>query len=152
MGLVQLTGYSLLVVLAGFFQQWPLLAVNGIRANFVMVLLIALAFIPDKFYEYLWFVVLGLFILKFQSGFDGALLGVGLITIAAFWLGREMPWHWIVNNTALVVAGTLVVYILAKPSFILSNWLVVLGEIIYNVIIGTLLFFALASDERRSKF
>ncbi|TSC88907.1 MAG: hypothetical protein G01um10143_804 [Parcubacteria group bacterium Gr01-1014_3] len=152
MGFVQLTGYSLLVVLVGFFQQWPLLAVHGIRANFVMVLLIALSFLPDKFYEYLWFIVLGLFFLKFQSGFDGALLGTGLIAIAAFWLGREMPWNWIFNNTVLIVVGTLATYILAKPSFIIGSWLVVLGEIIYNVIIGTLLFFAFSSDERRSKF
>ncbi len=152
MGFVQLTGYSLLVVMAGFFQQWSLLTVHGIRANFVMVLLVALSFIPDKFYEYLWLVVLGLFVLKFQSGFDGGLLGTGLIAIAAFWLGREMPWNWIFNNTVLVVIGTLTSYILAKPSFILDGWLVVLGEIIYNLIIGTLLFSALSSDERRSKF
>lgn len=152
MGAGRLILYSGLVVFAGLIQQSGWFAVNGIRANFVMVLLIVLSFLPEKFIEYLWLVTLGLFFLKFQSGFDGGLLGVALISIAAFWLGREMPWQWAMNNTILIFAGTFAVYILARPSFILDHWLVVLGEIIYNLIIGTLLFFAISSDEKRSKF
>lgn len=152
MGAGRLTFYSFLVAVAGFLQHSGWFTVTGIRANFVMVLLIVLSFISESFLEYLWLVVLGLFTLKFTAGFDGALVGVALIALAAFWLGREMPWQWLMNNTILIIVGALAVYLLGQPSFLLDRWLVVAGEIIYNLIIGTLLFFALSSDERRSKF
>ena len=152
MGFGRLVFYSFLVLLAGFLQHSPVFSVFGVRPDFVLVLLLTLSFVIDKFPAYLWLVVLGLFCLKFQSGFDGSLLGIGLFSVAAFWLGREMPSLWILNNTILVSAATLVSYLLAKPSFILSNWLVVVAEILYNLIIGSLMFLAFSANERRSKF
>ncbi len=152
MGFGRLVGYSFCVLLAGFLQHWPVFSIYGIRPNFTLVILIVLSFLFDQFIPYIWLVLLGLFTLKFQAGFDGGLLGVGLISISAYWLSREMPWKRIYNNSVLIVAGTIVSYVLAKPSFLSGFWLVVVGEIIYNLIIGSLLFLVFSSDERRSEF
>jgi hypothetical protein len=120
----------LLTIFLALLQNTNLLIFYGIKPNLVLVFLIALSFFITDIFIYLYFVLVGVIFLGFEQ------LAIALPAILSFAVGRRLHWQPFFNNLLLVSAGTIVFYLLVGWSS------VVLGEIIYNLVVGSA-FFAL---------
>lgn len=121
----------------------------GIKPNFSLAVLVAIAASGVALHEFLLPALLSAVILKFKPGFDVSALAFAITAFAAFAANRFLPWTRYINNTVLIVGATVFLNILLSPIRITPL------EIVYNVILGTTVLMALSKNneqEERFKF
>ena len=139
----------LLVVLAAFLQLTNFFNLFGVKPNFSLAVLAAIATSGIIFRDYLLLALLSAIFLKFNPGFDAGILAFAVTAFAVFAANNYLPWNRYINNIILIVAATLLLQILLVP--IRIN----LPEVIYNVILGVVVLMILPKDygqEKRFKF
>ncbi|MEK7192355.1 MAG: hypothetical protein AAB646_02485 [Patescibacteria group bacterium] len=132
-----------IIVLAGILQNSNFLNVLGIKPNLLLVALISLSFVINFFTNYLVFLLIGLFFLRFTMAPELEIFVFTVLSLAAFFLAKRLPWLWAANSIALIFSSTLIFYLLLKPSFIYNHFSVFIGEAIYNSLLGILVFLAI---------
>jgi len=138
------------VLIAGVFQNTSLLQVAGIKPNISLAILITLAFFLDTLLPYLVLVLLTGILLRFEPGFELANLIFTAVVLLFFFLERRLPGQPFLNNLILIAAGTLLFYSLLDWRFLYAEPLTVLGEMLYNIILGALAFFMIGRLMPRS--
>lgn len=139
---------SLLLVLTAFIQNTGFLSVAGIKPNWLLAAMFFLVVINRPLTEYIIWSLLAAVLLRFgpepllwpQIAF--------LITVAAiFVLHHFLPWARHLNTVAIVILGTIIFYLLTAPTFIYQHWTVVLGEVVYNLVVVSVLIFIWPKDK-----
>ncbi len=130
----------LTVVLAVILQNTGLLNVYGIKPNLALASLVSVSFFAADLASYIFLVVAALIGLKFRASFEVDSLIMAGLSLASFVMGRRLQWKPIINNILLIGGGTILFYLLASPGFIAANSQIVIGELVYNVVLGTIIF------------
>lgn len=130
----------LLLVVTGLLQNTNLLTFYQIKPNLMLVFLIASSFFIPSLFIYLGLVLLSGILAGFRNGLELERIVLGLLGIWSFSLGRFLGWKLIYNNFFLIGISTPTFYLLTNPAFILSNWSIVLVELVYNLILGAVVF------------
>ncbi len=134
-----IAGEALLFV-AALFQGTALLTIAGVKPNIVLVFLVALAFAASNFTIYFFFVLGGIFFLRFSPAFEVSLLALGAICLFVFIIKERLPWQEFVNCLICIAFATITFYLFLDTSFIGREPLTVLAEVAYNMAIGTAAF------------
>ncbi len=129
-----------IVIVAGLIQNTGFLVFYGIKPNLLLVALIALSFFLTDLFIYAGFIMLAIILLTISGGccLDSTVFAA--IVFAAPFIGRRLHWQPLLNNLLLVGAGTFLFYLSASPVFLITNWMLVIGELIYNLVMGWILF------------
>ena len=130
----------LIFVLAGLFQNTGFFSIFGIKPNLLLAALVALSFFVKDILVYSSFILAAVILLFFQSGIMAEQLVLALIGLAAFPVGRRLPGSPLFNNLLMVGAGTILFYLFVAPSFLISAWPAVIGELVYNLLWGFIFF------------
>ena len=130
----------LLVIAVGLAQSAGFLNILNVKPNALLALLIAASFFVENAGLYLFLVLLADAFLKSHTVLEPELLIFSGLAVAGYWLGRHLRWWPVLNNLILVAASTVLFYLIAGPGFILASWNIVLGEVIYNMVLGAILF------------
>ncbi len=138
--LKEFAGGIILVALAGFLQNTNLLNIGGVKPNIALAVLVTLAFFISTASVFLVLVVLALIALWFEPVVTLELIIFALLALGAFFLSQRLPGKSFVNNLILIGLLTLVFYLIADYRFIVGDPLTVLGEMVYNIILGGVLF------------
>ncbi len=125
---------------AGLVQNSDLLNFFNIKPNFTLVVLTTVSFFVVDWLSYLILVLLAGIFLRFQTGFELVNLSFVFIILALFVIGRKLPGRGIINNMFLIFLGTLALYLTADFNFLYGYPIIVLKELIYNIILGTIIF------------
>lgn len=137
---LKLAAAVFVIILAGLAQNTNLFVVYGIKPNLILSALIALSFFLSDFFIYAGLIVLAIILLTVSGKccFDSLVFTV--IVFAAPFIGRRLHWQPIFNNLLLIGAGTVLFYLFSTPSFLITNWLFVAGELVYNLVAGWIFF------------
>lgn len=140
MNKLSLAAVLLIVIAAGLAQNTGLFILYGIKPDLLLSALIALSFFLSDIFLYGGFIVLAIIFLTLSGNccFDST--AFALIVFAAPFIGRRFHWQPLFNNLFLIGAGTILFYLLASPTFLITNWTLVMGELIYNLVMGWILF------------
>lgn len=130
-----------LIIAAAALSHAPWLRVSGIAPNLVLVTLIVIALLTDNVAWYGLLLLLAATLARFTPTlFDPVAVVTIVVAAAAFWFKRRMVWPGSIGITILAASGTVATYLLLSPSFIWQYPGVVFFELVYNVIIGIVLF------------
>lgn len=130
----------LAVFVSGLLQSTDILNIYGIKPNIVLAVLIAASFFLTNFLIYFSLILLAIITLLFQGGLQSEQLILGILASAAFLAEKKLHWWPILNNLVLIGMGTVIFYLLSSPAFLIGNPLLVLGELTYNLVLGSLFF------------
>lgn len=137
---LRLLAATLIFILAGLFQNTGFFSIFGIKPNLLLTAVIALSFFVSDFLIYSSFVIMGAILLAFTGGFWAEQLIFAALALAIFPICRYLRWQPIFNNLLLIGAGTILFYLLSSPTFLMTNWLFVAGELVYNLVWGVIFF------------
>ncbi|MDP2696015.1 MAG: hypothetical protein Q8O87_02045 [bacterium] len=129
----------LLIVLAALTQSTNILVIWGIKPNLLLVVLMTLIALDRRLVEYLTWLLLGVIMLRFEPALSWFQAAMIIAALTVFVLHKFLPWSRHINLASLVIIGTVLFYLLIGPNFIYRHWSLVLGEIIYNLIIASVL-------------
>lgn len=138
----------LLIILAAFLQDTNFFNFFDVKPNFSLAVLAAIVSAGIVLPEYLLLALLSAVLLKFKPGFDAGALALAVTALAIFAAHSYLPWNRHINSVVLIVGATLLLQILLVPARI--N----LPEVVYNVILSTVILMALPKDygpEKRFK-
>lgn len=133
---------TLLLLLAGLLQSTDFLSVGGVKPNWLLVVIILLVITGRPLLEYVMWSLLATFLLRFSP--EPLLwhqLAFLMTVMAIFILNKFLPWSHYINLMAAVIISTALFYLLLSPNFIWQHWTIVIGEIIYNLIVVSILVF-----------
>ncbi len=130
----------LLVIAVGAMQSTGFLNIFGVKPNALLALLVAASFFVENLGLYFFLILLADAFLKTFSILEPELIIFSGLALAAVWLGRHLRWRPVFNNLILVGASTILFYLAASPRFLLTDWKIVLGEMVYNLALGALFF------------
>jgi len=128
------------VFLAGLVQNTDLLSINHLKPNLVFVTLAALAFFISSAPFYALLAVFADVIIRFHPFFDRVDFAFLVVVLASYWLSDRLPSKPFVNYVMIVTFGTFLFYLIAAPSFILKAPFSVFFEVVYNNIVGFIIF------------
>ena len=133
-----------LIFLTVFFSfvQTMGFSMFGVKPNLALVAVIVASFFVKNIWEALLLVILSATMLKFKPVFGQEIIIFSLIGAAAIFLKRRLIWQPLINCLVLIATATVLFYIFLSPSLILST--IFLKEIIYNLILGVLIFYPLS--------
>lgn len=131
---------ALFLTLAALLQNTSALNILGIKPNLTLVVLITLSFFVGELVTYSILLLLMGLLLRVGGGFEPTILALTILALLVFGLGRHLAGKPFFNNIFLVAAGTLAFYVLADFRFLARDFLGVLGEMVYNVILGVIIF------------
>lgn len=130
----------LIFVLAGLFQNTEFFTVFGIKPNLLLIALVAISFFIKGIQAYLNFVLASIMLSSVSGGISTEQIVLAGLALAAFPAGRYLHWQPVFNNFLIIGVATALFYLFTAPAFMLSGWQVVVGEIVYNLFVGYLLF------------
>ena len=131
-----------LVLLAAWLQG-SYLTVVGIKPNLILAVFVALSFLLKSFWSYFGFSLVGAIILRPLPSLSWDLMVIWLVLTGLFFLKKFLPWHDAVNFIVSAIAGTLAIYLLISPGFIISHYFLVAGEAVVTLAIGAVLLLLL---------
>jgi hypothetical protein len=123
----------LVVTLAFLLQFW--FPVGGIHGDFVLAALITFAFLFPV-WEFLFFVLLAVFVMNWQPAFSTDIFAFALIPIAAFVVHRWLRWEPWIGAAVSTAAGVLLFYAIAAPGSFWVNISGLIADAIACVIFG----------------
>lgn len=130
----------LLVLLAAFFQLTNFFNIFGVKPNFSLAVLAAIAAAGIVFHEYILLVLLSAVLLKFNPGFDVGALVFAITAFTIFAANRYLPWNRFLNNFVLIIGATFLLQLMILPARI--NF----SEIVYNLILSAVILIVLPKD------
>lgn len=133
-----------LIIVAGVLQNSNLFNIFGVKPNLSLVVLAALGFFAGRFLDYLILVLISGLLLKTEPGFEFAAAAFIGVVILLYFSERFLPWRSIINNLVLVAFGTAIMYFVINPGFVIANLGVFLGEMMFNLSLGSAIFLALS--------
>ena len=120
-------------------QHLGWLAFTGIRPNLVLVFLVILTPFLEDFIFYLVLIILSYLLLKLEPILDWPVLFLmGLLTIS-YPLARTLPWQRIFNQSFLIILVTVIFYFAISFKFVINNPILLIGEVLYNLVLGLIL-------------
>ena len=144
-----------LIVMAGFLQNTNLINIAGIKPNLTLAILSTLAFFVTESAYYLLLVLIAVWFLRFESGLEFATSVFALVLLLVFWVRNFLPGKPFFNNLLLIALSTLLFNLVIDFKFFGGDFFTVLIEMLYNIILGGLAFFALSrlfKDEKKFRF
>lgn len=141
-----------LIVVAGLIQSTTFFNIAGIKPNLLLVLLLFSIPLTANSYEYFILLLIAGLVLNLGSGLNGGVVALLITLILAYLIHRHFLWAKYLGSLMLIALSTAVFYVLASPSFIYEHWDVVLGEIAYNLILGSLLILLFFPNRRAIGF
>ena len=144
--LIKILIWLFFVFLAVIIQTNRLLNLNGVNPNLIL-LFILLAVVSEKEFRkalilIFAIVLLSAVVLPYWSKQILILGGLGLLALLfkKFLTGGAF-WDFLI----LIVLGTLGFYLLKAPSYLITDFISVVGELIYNIILGIFLVFLITN-------
>lgn len=134
---------ALALAAAFLLQQYRFLSLAGVNPNLILVGLLFFVFRPVnlRFLAYLVFLTVAMTLL-FTPFWLLEMLLVLLLAVAFYFIKRVMTGNRFFDFLIVVGAGTALFYaVLGAPAFNLPYGLI-LGEILYNLILGALIWYA----------
>ncbi|MBI2025015.1 MAG: hypothetical protein HYT03_02950 [Candidatus Harrisonbacteria bacterium] len=129
----------LVIFIAGLLQSAGLLSVLGVKPNLLLVTILVAAFFAD-FVFYIFLILISVFALRFRLILEPESLFFAVIAIAAYFLGRRLPSQPILNSVFIIGIGSVLFNLLASPSFFFNNLALVAIELVYDLVLGILIF------------
>lgn len=132
------------VILAAIFAflQFMAPALLGAKPNFALIFFASIAVFVPEIWEGIFLVTLHSFFLKFSPHADKEILALLAIGIAIFLIRKFLNLSPFLRFLAIILLATIAFYAVLFASSIIS--LVFLMEVLYNVIIGSVIFFVLS--------
>lgn len=130
----------IVLLLAGFIQNTALLNIGALKPNVSLVVLIVTAFFITNSLNYLILVLIAGVFLRFEPGLDLANIVFTMIALASFLAIKKMPGQPFLINLFLIALSTFVFYLVLDWRFLAGEAFIVGGEMVYNVILGSILF------------
>ncbi|MFH1759205.1 MAG: hypothetical protein ABH822_01430 [Patescibacteria group bacterium] len=128
-----------LIIIAALLQGTFILEVWGVKPNLVLALLIVLIFSVRDWLAYSLLVIVGVLLLKSFPGVDWRALAIIPLALGSYFIKDWLPWRPYFSNIVLIAIATAI--------FSLPNFFP--GEIIYNLILGTIIYFLLIHEKTR---
>lgn len=130
----------LILVIVSAFLQGTNFNIGGVKPNWILTSLAALAFLEADLFFFSIIVLAAIIVLRYQPAFDWNLTALIIVVFAVFFLGRRLPGREIVNFLFVLILATIGIYLLIDPEFIFRNFSFFLRELIYNLILGMAYF------------
>ena len=128
--------FILLIITASLIQNSYLFNFYGIKPNIVLVVLLTAIPFMVHFLDYLILIFLAGVLLQASAAFLA-------VSFGAYFFGNYLPWRQSLNNLTVIACATIVFHLLAAPAFLYHNWDIALKETTFNLILGTMVYFAL---------
>ncbi|PIR89205.1 MAG: hypothetical protein COU07_01945, partial [Candidatus Harrisonbacteria bacterium CG10_big_fil_rev_8_21_14_0_10_40_38] len=129
-----------IVLVSGLIQNTDILSIGQLKPNLILVVLFALAFFIPSAPFYALLAVLADAIVRFHPFFVRMDFVFLFLVLASYWVSGRLPSKPMFNYVIIITIGTLLLYALASPSFIIKAPVTVFFELIYNNIIGFIIF------------
>lgn len=133
----------LLVAVAAWLQNTEMLTLYGVKPNLALVLLIILAGITSSLVFFSSLVIVSVLVLQNVFFVSWPTIVFILLTFLIFFLLKRLPWRTTINIFTTIVLFSVIFLILVEPLFVINNVRVIIQELIYNVILGIILYSAL---------
>lgn len=141
--------FFLLVVSLGILQARETLRIGDVNPNLgIVVMVILFFFVAERLFLVLCALSL-VFIFSWQPGLSTEILGFVAVLTLAYMLKKYIRSHPIPSSAFLISVSTLGFYVFAGMQFLKEHYIIVGGEIVYNVVFGALLFIILSHTEKR---
>lgn len=128
------------VILLGFLQHLNIFNIFGIKPNLLFVFLLTICFFEISFIFYLILVLMSYLLLRLNFNFDLSTFVLSLLLIFGYGLAKIFPWQQIVNLIFLIIILNIAFYLTLSPGFIINNTLLLMGEILYNLVLGSIFY------------
>lgn len=129
------------VIFAALVQNTNFLVIAGIKPNLVLTNLIAASFFIESFWFYSLLLFFGVFLLQNMPGLNREILTLAGLLLSVFWLKKISPWQPLAASLIFIVGATALFYVFGGLTSALLP--VLIWEIIYNVIVGAVIYLIL---------
>ena len=141
--------FFLLVVSLGIFQIRETFKIGDVNPNLgIVVMVVLFFFVAERLFLVLCALSL-VFLFSWQPGLGTEILVFSAVLTLVYILKKYIRSHPIPSSAFLISVSTLGFYIFAGMQFLKEHYMIVGGEIVYNVIFGALLFIILSNTEKR---
>lgn len=132
--------FLILILLVGLLTLFQTLgfSIFGVKPNLALTAVVVASFFVANIWEGLVLILLAALFLKFNAVFSLDIVAFSLIGTAALIFKKYLIWQPLINCLILIGLASLGFYLFLSPSLILSR--IFLQEIIYNIILGLLVF------------
>ncbi len=131
---------SLIVFVSALLQQTPLVMAFGIKANIILVALIAYAFVVRGFFDYIILVLVAAVGIMGSGWLDTPTAAFIAVSCAAYGARRLLPFQPWLSYMTIVVASTAALYIIIDWRFIARAPFLFTQEVVYNGVIALCVF------------
>lgn len=129
------------VVAAAALMQRSTLSIAGIAPNLLLVSLIIFSFFSENAVFYAALVFVGvLFGRASPAVFDPFAFTTAGLCLGVFWLQQRMVWPGLISAGTITAIATVLTYIVLSPAFLWQHSGILLAELLYNVVLGLVLF------------
>lgn len=133
-----------LLVIASVLTQHGSLRINGVAPNIFLVILIVVAYGTENALFYLLVLFFALPLARTTPLlFDPVASTIVALGAVVFFGVRRVISHSLLGALCSIFVGTIITYVILQPSFLLAYPMILLGELMYNLILGTLLFYGM---------
>lgn len=132
--------FIIAVALAGLLQTSGTLRPWGIVPNLTLAVLAVAAFFIESIIPFLFLLIISSITLRFEGGMSITLFVFLGIALALFWVRGRILLPGRSTTLVLIIGGTLLLYLVLDPRFIVQFPAIVFWEFVYNVIVGAALF------------
>lgn len=131
------------LIFTAIFSWLPFfnISIFSIKPNFALIFIALLAAFVPELLEGIFLVTFYAFLLKFSPHPDKEILITLILGLALIVLRRFLPVDYSLKFLIGIILSTIIFYIFL--GFSLISWIFV-GEILYNAIIGSIVFFVLS--------
>lgn len=130
-----------MVMVASALMFSGALRINGIAPNAVLVVLIVVSFFSENTLFYILLALVGaLFVRATPTIFDPLAVATTILALLVFFLQRRMVWPGMLGTILTVGATTILLYVGIAPGFLWQHPGLVGLELVYNVVIGLVVF------------
>ena len=130
----------LLIILIAALQHSRVLTVMGVAPNVMLALTVALAFFIDSFLLFLIMAIVAGAFIRFAPGLSVASAVFIVCAVIGYWLRRRIVQPGLVAYCITIGTASILFTILMAPGFIIRYPALFLGEVLYTMISGVLLF------------
>ena len=129
------------ILIAAALMHSGLTRVFGIAPNLVLVSLVVFSFFSDNILFFALLTILGSILVRATPAiFDPLATVTTVLALLVFIFERRMVWPGSVGTAIMVGITTVLTYAFINLSFLASHFGLVLAELVYNVVIGLILF------------
>lgn len=136
--------FLIFVLLAIIFVslQFSNFKIFEVKPDFFLIFVALIPIFITEILEGVFLLALASFLAKFTPQVSGEILAVFLAGLVIIVLKKFIPFHSFLSFLAATLFLTIVSYLILYPAFIFSA--IFIKEILYNIIIGSVAFFALS--------